>query len=105
MKKKNSLALAISAALGGGSIALAALPAAAQQAQKIEKIEVTGSNIKRVEGEGPSAIVVMTRDDIEKSGVTNVYDLLGMVAANQSIGQVSVNNVVGALTFSANTAS
>jgi iron complex outermembrane receptor protein len=105
MKKKHSLGLAIAAALGGGSIALAALPAAAQQAQKIEKIEVTGSNIKRVEGEGPSAIVVMTRDDIEKSGVTNVYDLLGMVAANQSIGQVSVNNVVGALTFSANTAS
>ena len=105
MTKKHSLGLAIAAALGGGSIALAALPAAAQQAQKIEKIEVTGSNIKRVEGEGPSAIVVMTRDEIERSGATNVYDLLGMVSANQSIGQVSINNVVGALTFSANTAS
>jgi len=105
MTKKHSLGLAIAAALGGGSIALAALPAAAQQAQKIEKIEVTGSNIKRVEGEGPSAIVVMSRDEIEKSGATNVYDLLGMVAANQSIGQVAINNVVGSLTFSANTAS
>ena len=105
MTKKHSLGLAIAAALGGGSIALAALPAAAQQAQKIEKIEVTGSNIKRVEGEGPSAIVVMSRDEIEKSGATNVYDLLGMVAANQSIGSVAVNNVVGSLTFSAQTAS
>ena len=50
MTKKHSLGLAIAAALGGGSIALAALPAVAQQAEKIEKIEVTGSKIKRVEG-------------------------------------------------------
>src|ERR1700754_2790050 len=77
----------------------------AQQAPKIEKIEVTGSNIKRVEGEGPSAIVVIGRDEIEKSGATSVYDLLGMIGANQSVGSVAVTNVVGALTFSANTAS
>src|SRR3954471_3050731 len=105
MKKKHSLALAIAAALGGGSIALAALPAAAQQAQKIEKIEVTGSNIKRVEGEGPSAIVVLTREDIDKSGATNAYELLNLVAANNSAGNVSIANTIGALTFSANTAS
>ena len=87
--------------------AIAAVPlvAPAQQAQKIEKIEVTGSNIKRVEGEGPSAIVVLTREDIDRSGATNVYDLLGFVGANQSTGSVAITNTVGALTFSANTAS
>ena len=102
------LAIAVLRALGVGATTLAvaaSVPALAQQAQKIEKIEVTGSNIKRVEGEGPSAIVVISREEIEKSGATNVYDLLGMVGANQSLGAVATTNVVGALTFSANTAS
>ena len=80
-------------------------PAFAQQAQKIEKIEVTGSNIKRVEGEGPSAIVVLTREDIDKSGATNAYELMNLVGANNSAGNVSIANTIGALTFSANTAS
>ena len=87
--------------------ALASVPLAsvAQQAQKIEKIEVTGSNIKRVEGEGPSAIVVITRDEIDRSGATNAYELLNLVSANNSSGNVSLANTIGSLTFSANTAS
>src|SRR3954453_13163514 len=91
----------------GASVALtvATTPVYAQQAQKIEKIEVTGSNIKRVEGEGPSAIVVLTKEDIDKSGATNAYELLNLVAANNSAGNVSLANTIGALTFSANTAS
>jgi iron complex outermembrane receptor protein len=86
-------------------LALAAPQAWGQQAQKIEKIEVTGSNIKRVEGEGPSAIVVLTREDIDKSGATNAYELLNLVGANNSAGNVSIANTIGTLTFSANTAS
>jgi hypothetical protein len=39
-----------------------------------DREEVTGSNIKRVEGEGPSAIVVLTKEDIDKSGATNAYE-------------------------------
>jgi iron complex outermembrane receptor protein len=105
MTKRHSLGLAVAAALGGGVLALGSIPALAQQAQKIEKIEVTGSNIKRVEGEGPSAIVVITREDIERSGATNAYELLNLVAANNSSGNVSLANTIGALTFSANTAS
>src|SRR5689334_10276263 len=87
------------------ALALAAPQAWGQQAQKIEKIEVTGSNIKRVEGEGPSAIVVLTKEDIDKSGATNAYELLNLVAANNSAGNVSIANTIGSLTFSANTAS
>src|SRR5689334_23227331 len=105
MKKRCSLGIAVSAALGGAVVALGSVTSFAQQAQKIEKIEVTGSNIKRVEGEGPSAIVVLTKEDIDKSGATNAYELLNLVAANNSAGNVSLANTVGALTFSANTAS
>ena len=59
------LSLALAPILGAGvALTVASTPVFAQQAQKIEKIEVTGSNIKRVEGEGPSAIVVLTKEDI-----------------------------------------
>jgi iron complex outermembrane receptor protein len=100
------LTYALAPIFGAGvALTVATTPAYAQQAQKIEKIEVTGSNIKRVEGEGPSAIVVLTREDIDKSGATNAYELLNLVAANNSAGNVSLANTIGALTFSANTAS
>lgn len=104
--KMKSLSLATMRILGAGVAgAMLAQPALAQQAQRVEKIEVTGSNIKRVEGEGPSAIVVMTREEIDRSGATTVYELLNLVASNNSAGNVSFANTIGALTFNANTAS
>lgn len=104
--KLKQLSFALAPIIGAGvALTVASAPAFAQQAQKIEKIEITGSNIKRVEGEGPSAIVVITREEIEKSGATNAYELLNLVAANNSAGNVSIANTIGALTFSANTAS
>src|SRR4029079_10270511 len=103
MKK---LTYALAPILGAGvALTVATTPVYAQQAQKIEKIEVTCSNIKRVEGDGPSAIVVLTKEDIDKSGATNAYELLNLVSANNSAGNVSIANTIGALTFSANTAS
>jgi iron complex outermembrane recepter protein len=104
--KLKQLSYALAPILGAGvALTVASTPVFAQQAQKIEKIEVTGSNIKRVEGEGPSAIVVLTKEDIDRSGATNAYELLNLVAANNSAGNISLANTIGALTFSANTAS
>jgi iron complex outermembrane receptor protein len=101
--KKLSLALA---QLGAGmAVAITSAPAFAQQAQRVEKIEVTGSNIKRVEGETANPIVVLTREDIERTGATSAYELLNLVAANSSAGNTSIANTIGALTFSASTAS
>ena len=56
------LSHAVMHVLGAGMAAtLAAGPASAQQAQKVEKIEVTGSNIKRVEGESALPVTVRSR--------------------------------------------
>ena len=52
------------------------------------KVEVTGSNIKRVEGEGALPVQVITREEIDKSGATNVEELLQTISANNSAGQV-----------------
>ena len=50
-------------------------------AVKAEKIEVTGSNIKRVDAETTSVVQVLTKQDIERSGVATVADLLRTVPA------------------------
>ena len=69
------------------------------------RIEVTGSNIKRVENEGALPVTVITRRDIERSGATTAMELLQQVSANSSQNAVTIGNAVGAVTFSAQTAS
>ena len=63
-----------------------ALPASAQQEppviQKLEKIEVTGSNIKRVEGETALPVQIIRREEIERSGAATAAELLNRVSAN-----------------------
>jgi iron complex outermembrane recepter protein len=66
---------------------------------------VTGSNIKRVEGEGALPVTVITREQIDKSGATTPMELLQQISANNSIGAISISNSVGAATLSAQTAS
>src|SRR5690242_4911069 len=86
--------------------AIAAAPAPlAQTAATTEKIEVTGSSIKRVEGETALPVTVMSRDEIEKSGATNPMELLQIISANNSLGNVSLTTTIGAFTLSAQTAS
>ncbi|MFM7749139.1 MAG: TonB-dependent receptor domain-containing protein [Opitutaceae bacterium] len=55
---------------------------------KLEKFEVTGSNIKRVDVEGPSPIKIITRQDIEVSGRTNLTDMLRELPET---GQIGIN--------------
>lgn len=98
-------ARAIARTLGLGCAFAAAGAAFAQQTQKVEKIEVTGSNIKRIEGEGALPVTVITREDIQKSGATTPIELLNLVSANNSAGNVTLANTIGSLTFSAQTAS
>jgi iron complex outermembrane receptor protein len=62
-----------------GSAALAAfavLPALAQQVERVERIEVTGSNIKRLDAETASPVLVVTRDDLLRSGRGTVAEYL-----------------------------
>ncbi|HEX6793241.1 MAG TPA: TonB-dependent receptor [Casimicrobiaceae bacterium] len=69
------------------------------------RVEVTGSNIKRVEGEGALPVTVITREQIDKSGATTPMELLQQISANNSFGSVTIASSVGATTLSAQTAS
>jgi iron complex outermembrane recepter protein len=79
---------AVSVALG--TAALLALPVAvyAQQAadEPIERIEITGSSIKRVASEAALPVTVITRSDIEKSGANTAEQLLDKIVENTGGG-------------------
>ena len=53
-----------------------------QEAADLGKLEITGSRIKRTDVEGPSPIVIMTRDDIQKRGFSSVYEALEHLTQN-----------------------
>ncbi len=82
--------------------ALAQTTTAAPPPQKIEKIEVTGSNIKRVDAETASPIQIITADDIRRSGQTTVTQLLRELPSNAAGG---LTELTGSGSFSAGAAS
>jgi len=59
---------------------------AARPAAKLEKVEVTGSRIARIEGESALPVQVITREELLDGGVQTMQDLLDRVSANQSFG-------------------
>lgn len=50
-------------------------------ARKLERVEVTGSAIKRIADQGALPVQVLTRQDITKAGVTTAAELLATVSA------------------------
>jgi iron complex outermembrane receptor protein len=77
------ISLAVSVALA----AMFAVPAQAQQgnapqgnSQSLERIEVTGSRIKRVDTETASPLQVFTREEIERTGSRTVNEVLQTIS-------------------------
>ncbi|MGI2142663.1 hypothetical protein ACRN94_22070, partial [Shewanella baltica] len=76
MYKNNFLANSVRFALIGGvtfaafnaSIAVAA----EDGAKKVERIEVTGSRIKRTDMEAASPVLVMNREELEATGMISI---------------------------------
>jgi iron complex outermembrane receptor protein len=110
-QKKLAVALSYALGLGGATALLTAGPATAQQtaptdqAQGTIRVEVTGSSIKRIEGEGALPVTVITRDEIDKSGATTVPEILNLVSANNTQGAIQLNQAIGITSYSNQTAS
>lgn len=82
---RNLLSEAVRNSLTAGAVgllSLASAPAFAQDTtattdtKTLEKVEVTGSRIKRVEQEGPVPITIIRRKDLEVTGDVSVADVL-----------------------------
>ena len=83
MKHKSTLnksAIALAVTLAYPAFALAQQPI--DPAVKMQRVEVTGSSIKRTEAEAAGSVQVLTRDDIERTGQTTV---LGILTSTSSI--------------------
>ena len=94
---KNSpqtLCVALATAFGAAVVAHPAIAQQTAQAQKIDKIEVTGSNIKRIEGESALPVTVISRDEIQRSGVTTAAELIDKISAANA-GGYNVSQAVG----------
>jgi iron complex outermembrane recepter protein len=79
MLKRTKLAKSLLIAFSGSAV-LAGMPALAQQTQpqpqQLQRVEVTGSNIRRVESETASPVQVLSREEIDRSGKASVAELL-----------------------------
>ena len=79
------------------------MTATTAHAQRIEKIEVTGSNIKRIDTETPSPVTIITREQIRESGQRDIAELMrntAAVSAGSQIDQSSGSFSAGAQTVS-----
>ncbi|MEC5217965.1 iron complex outermembrane receptor protein [Actimicrobium sp. GrIS 1.19] len=82
-----------------------ATTAQAQEAAAMQRVEVTGSSIKRSESEGSLQVQTVTREDIQKLGVTSVEQLLTSVTAISAVGASNSAQGVGTTTYGESTAS
>ena len=67
----------------------------AQDNPAVQRVEITGSSIKRIEAEGALPITVITRDAIDKTGAASVTELIqklpAMTGGNFQASSSSVN--------------
>lgn len=86
----------------GGTLAFGVSPIFAQQ--QLERVEITGSSIKRIDAETALPVTIIKREQIEKSGASNVQELIDRVSSNngggrslgESIGETSATGQSGA---------
>ncbi len=85
--RRTAVSLAVARIVAAGALSsLATLPAMAQQAasdqQPVQRVEITGSNIRRADAELPSPVQVLSSEDLQKSGYTTVAQVLQNITAN-----------------------
>ena len=94
MFKRTKVCTGVLAALGG-AMGVAALPALAQQ--QLDRVEVTGSSVRRIDAESALPVRVLKREDIERSGATSTVDLLQKLSSVQ--GSTGESSAVGGGSF------
>ena len=103
MLKEKVLAQSLRLMFSGGvalGLGVAAQPALAQEQQEpqvMQRVEVTGSSIRRIAAEGALPVTVMTSEAIRASGVTSMADLVQRMSTVQ--GSTGESASVGGSTF------
>jgi iron complex outermembrane recepter protein len=94
-----------------GALAAAASSQALAQAASqdpnaaVQRVEITGSSIKRVDAETALPVQTVTREQIQTMGVTNTEQLLQNISANSTAGGMTSQQNAGQSTYGEATAS
>jgi len=75
MNSATKFKLSTLASVISSSLLFSTFIAKADEEKQVERIEITGSHIKRTDLEGPSPVATLTAEDIQKSGVTDLISL------------------------------
>ncbi|MBL0089227.1 MAG: TonB-dependent receptor [Ideonella sp.] len=87
--KLNKIATAVLWAMGGSTL----LNVQSALAQEPQRVEITGSNIKRIDVETSSPVQVITREEIRRSGASSVKELLDLLpSASASLSDIGGSN-------------
>ncbi len=94
MYSNSKIAKAVRIAMMFGAASAVSVPAfSAEETEEVERIEVTGSSIKRADMEGSLPITNISNEDIIRSGVTSVPDLMTKIPSMQ--GYTTASSSVG----------
>ena len=88
-------AVRLALVFGAASTAAMSAPAVAQEAgeaKKVERIEVTGSRIKRTDMETAQPVLAISAEDIARSGLVSVGDVLKEISTNGASLGLQTNN-------------
>ena len=88
MLKRTRLSLAIGAAFGAGLVGIT--PAVLAQ-QQLDRVEITGSSLRRTDAETALPVTVIRTEDLIKQGITTVEQALRTLPQNQSAFGTSQN--------------
>jgi iron complex outermembrane recepter protein len=91
------MAASVSVAFGEDSPITNLTAEEAENVTAVERVEVTGSHIKRLSIEGASPVQTVTRKDLEKSGYNSVSDVLRDTGASSfgGVREASGSNAAG----------
>ena len=92
--KKTGVARAVITALCGTASMMVAQETLAQAQPSLQRVEITGSSIRRTDAETALPVQVITREEIQRTGVTSTEELLTTISAISSSG--SLNSASGA---------
>jgi iron complex outermembrane receptor protein len=100
MLKKTRLSLAVGAAFSAGLVGFApnalgqAAPTTPVSGQQLDRVEITGSLIRRSEAESALPVTTISIDELQKAGVTTAQQAVTFITENQS-GVVAASSVGG----------
>lgn len=90
MLRRTKLARGLALAFGG-SMTIAAV--AQTTSTTLDRVEITGSNIKRIDAESASPIQIISREEIRRTGANSVRELINALpAATASLSDISGSN-------------